>query len=359
MRFLIVLKSNLKRILKNKTLIFANFLIPLAIVLIFGFIFKNTSMDSKKDIIINSDRGVYGEEFIKELKINSKIEVYEKNDAIERLKKKRITVCYEIPENFSELIGKGEKPKIISYSLEKNMNLGNFEFNANSVINKMLLKGELKNSGSDVSMENLRSDGVKVEVIAKEKKTVEDTVVLNMLISFVFFSSIGVATEFFQLKKENILKRSFTTANSSRTIIGAILGALFILTSICYSIIFLMNIFINAPNTLNKAPIILLNLVFIVFFSLSLGVFITRIVKNEKLIAMVLQIIISLTCFVGGSFAPIEFLPKGVRVFSKFTPQYWSVQSIRTGNVTLAFVVLLFAVVLFTAGTFKVKNFID
>lgn len=359
MRFLIVLRSNLKRILKNKTLIFANFLIPLAIVFIFGFIFKNTSMDSKKDIIINSDKGIYGEEFVKELKINSKIEVYEKKDAIERLKKKRITVCYEIPENFSELIGRGEKPKILSYSLEKNMNLGDFEFNANSVINKMLLKGEFKNSGMDISMESLRGDGGKIEVIAKEKNNIGDRVVLNMLISFVFFSSIGVATEIFQLKKENILKRSFTTANSTRTIIGAILGALFILTSICYSIIFLINIFINAPNTLSKAPIIILNLVLIVLFSLSLGVFITRIVKNEKLINIVLQIIVSLTCFVGGSFAPIEFLPKGVRVFSKFTPQYWTMQSIRTGNVWLSFVVLLFAIVLFTTGTFRSKNFID
>ena len=59
----------------------------------------------------------------------------------------------------------------------------------------------------------------------------------------------------------------------------------------------------------------------------------------------------------GGSFAPYEFLPSAVRMFSKFTPQYWAIESINTGNIYLAGIVVLFGIALFTAGTFKVRRF--
>jgi ABC-2 type transport system permease protein len=149
--------------------------------------------------------------------------------------------------------------------------------------------------------------------------------------------------ELFELKKQNILKRSFTTANKPETIIGGVLGALFIVSSIAYSGAFLLSSYIFSSSNLKKAPVIVLNIVCLVMVALSIGVFITRIVKNENLINMVLQIIIALTCFIGGSFMPIEFLPKGITMFSKFTPQYWALQSINTGNAWLSIIVLMFS----------------
>jgi hypothetical protein len=44
-------------------------------------------------------------------------------------------------------------------------------------------------------------------------------------------------------------------------------------------------------------------------------------------------------------------------MFSKFTPQYWAIQSINTGNIYLAGIVVLFGIALFTAGTFKARRF--
>jgi ABC-2 type transport system permease protein len=179
-----------------------------------------------------------------------------------------------------------------------------------------------------------------------------------MIISFALYGAIGISMELFELKKQNILKRSFTTANKPETIIGGVLGALFIVSSIAYSGAFLLSSYIFSSSNLEKAPVIVLNIVCLVMVALSLGVFITRIVKNENLINMVLQITIALTCFIGGSFMPIEFLPKGIAMFSKFTPQYWALQSINTGNAWLSIIVLMFSVALFTCGTFKAKNFI-
>lgn len=230
---------------------------------------------------------------------------------------------------------------------------------ANSIINKMILREELKSSRNDISLEALNYEKTNIKVIGRDEKTISDVIILNMTISFILFGSIGISMELFELKRQNILKRSFATSNKPKTIIRGILVALFLISSLGYSGIFLLNSFINLDSGLNKAPIIILNIIFLVLLALSLGVFITRIIKNKNLIAMVLQIIITFTCFIGGSFMPIEFLPKGIKVFSKFTPQYWALQSINTGNVWMAFIVVLFALVFFTAGTFKVRSFID
>lgn len=358
MKFLIILCSNIKRLLKNKSNIIASFVVPIAVILLFAFIFTKIDGSENINAVILSDKGSYGEEFVSEMKKITGVKLYDKNDALERVKKKRLSVAYEIPQNFTEQIKKGEKPQIISYKIEKSSEPGDFQFNADSVINKMMLREEFKNSGYNVSLQSLSYKASDIKVIGNEQSKMGDVIILNMIISFALYGAIGISMELFELKKQNILKRSFTTANKPETIIGGVLGALLIVSSIAYSSAFLLSSYIFSSSNLEKAPVIVLNIVCLVMVALSLGVFITRIVKNENLINMVLQIIIALTCFIGGSFMPIEFLPKGITMFSKFTPQYWALQSINTGNAWLSIIVLMFSIALFTCGTFKAKNFI-
>lgn len=359
MKFLLILNSNLKRLIKNKKNLIISIIVPAVVVLAFGFVFNRVITSDVENAVINSDKGNLGQEFVTELKKTTGIKVYEKSSGLEALKRKRIPSVYEIPENFTELISKGEKPQIISHKLESGTDLGNFEFNASSIINKMLMRSDFKSIGKDVTLEQLSYNAAKIEEVGKDKKSIGDIIVMNILISFILYGSIGISTELLNLRQQNIIKRSLTTANKPNIIIGGVLGALFILGSIGYSAVFLLNCTINSSSYMSKAPVVVLNLVLLQLFSLSLGVFVSRIFKNEGLVVMVLQIIIAVTCFVGGSFMPIEFLPKSITMFSKFTPQYWALQSINTGNALLSLMVILFALVLFTSGTFKARNFIE
>lgn len=359
MRFLLVLKCNIKRMLKNKKNIVISLLIPSLVILILGFAFTRVNGTESESAIINSDKGKYGLEFINEIKKNTNIKVYEKNNGLEAVKNKRIPLCYEIPDNFSELIMKGEKPQIISHKLQKGTETGNFQLNANSLINKIFLRNEFKNYNKNVSLEDLSYENTKIEMVGSDKEELGDVIILNMLISFVLFGAIGISTELVKLKSQNIFKRSFTTSNSPQVIIGAVLGALFIISSVTYVAIFLVSSLLNSHSSLNKAPVIIINIIFLVLVSLSLAIFVTRVCKNENLINVVFQIIISFTCFVGGSFMPIEFLPKSISMFSKFTPQYWALRSINTNNIGLSFMVVLFSFLLFTAGTYKTKKFMS
>ncbi|WP_160669924.1 ABC transporter permease [Clostridium sp. C8-1-8] len=359
MRFLILLKSNLKRMIRSKSTIIATFVIPCFIVLGFGVIFNKIIGNTDNDfIVVNSDRGSNGSEFIKEIKTNTKIEVYDKAKAEERLKRKNIGVFYEIPEDFSEKLAKGEKPQIAAYKLESNKDLGNFQLNANTVINHMVLRSEFKNNNKEISLKDLSYEDTKISVVSKDKSnfSIGESITLNLIISFVLYSSIGISMELFHLGEQNIITRSFTTGNKPKVILGAILISLFLISVVSYSVIYTLSALISSPSMLLKAPVAILNLSCLALVSLSLGILVSRLVKNESYINVTLQAISAITCFLGGSFMPYELLPKSITVFSKFTPQYWAIQSINNQKPQYALIVVLFALVLFTAGTFKTKS---
>ncbi|MBK1810929.1 ABC transporter permease [Clostridium sp. YIM B02505] len=356
MRFLILLKSNLKRLIKNKTTMIATVAIPFSIILALGFLFNNIIGSDSKSVVVNMDKGSYGSEFVKEIQSNTKIEVCDKNEATKKLKNKNISVFYEIPEDFSAKLEKGEKPQIFSYKSENNSEFGNFQLNADSLINHMLLRNEFKNNNKDVSLKALSYEDSNITIKGNDKNSLGDTMVLNLIISFALFSSIGISMELFHLSEQNILVRSFTTANKPGVIIGAVLAAMFIISAVSYSSIYMLSALFNSHNMIAKAPIAILNITCLALVSLSLGILVTRMVKGESYINVALQIIVGVTCFVGGSFMPYELLPKSITAFSKFTPQYWAIQSINTQKPEYALIVLLFSVALFTAGTFKVRK---
>ena len=174
---------------------------------------------------------------------------------LKRLRKKLVSQCYEIPDNFSELISRGEKPKIIVHRLESGTTTGLFEFNSNNLINKMILSSELKNSGVKVSLEELSQDNLDIVLTGRDNGKITDSIILGVLISFIFFDSIGVATELFLLNKENILERSFSTSNRPSTIIGAILIALFTFHSVAFSSVFIIQAAFRGSATLQNWPV--------------------------------------------------------------------------------------------------------
>lgn len=359
MNFLVILTSNLKRILKKKSFIIISFVIPLSISLIFGFVFnKGNNNTLGSTAIINSDKGPLGADLISELQKTNGVRIYTKEEGIEKLKKKLVSVCYEIPENFSELVKKGDKPVVAAHKIESSMETSDFEFNLNNAVNNMVLENDLKLNGVSTSVLTKGVPDAKIQVISSEKASMDDTIILNILISFVIFGAIGIAEELFSLKKQNILERSFATGNKPWKVIGGILGALFIFYSVVYSSVFLIESIVRGSVMLEKWPVVVVNMIFMVLVSLSLGIFASRVCKNENTINIFVQIISWITCFVGGSFAPLDLLPKTIQNFSKFTPQYWTLQSINTGNYALVLIVALFALVLFTAGTFKTRRFI-
>jgi ABC-2 type transport system permease protein len=336
------------------------FILPAVVVLGIGF-FNNRMPDSGRTYyIVNNDSGIYGKEFVKVLSKDFNLKVYSKEQAIEKLKKKTIAEFYEIGSSFSEKLENGQKPQLIVNRRETTQGFSDFQMKVDELMNRLLFSAVVKDrSGEDISIDELSTDKVDIKVASTKNTGIGSQIAINMLISFNLFCAIGMCYELFALRSERTLKRSLTTGNRPSMIIGGIFGAQFIMVMIGYIALLFAYTFLNDRTLLAQTPIIILNLMMTTAVALSLAVCVVRVIKDEKLIGIVMQIILVGTCFVGGSFVPVEMLPKSITFLSKITPQYWAIQSIKEGNIGFSLIVLLFAILLFTAGTISTKSFAE
>lgn len=360
MKLVHLIKCNIKRMMKNKAMFLLSFVLPAIVVFGLSIINNRDSFSSRTYYMVNSDSGAYGKEFIEELSKDYNITVIERDRGMERLKKKTLSEFYEIEQDFTKTLIEGKRPGLIVNRREKSSQFSDFEMTIENLISDAMFTARVeKNTGEKISLGDLRNEDVNIKASTDNKSSIASQMFLNLFISFNLFCSIGMCYELAALRSERTLKRSLTTGNKPKTIIGAVLGSQFVFIIIGYIVMMLVYVSLNDKALLAKAPVIALNLAMTTAVALSLSVFVARIVKDEKLIAVILQIILTSTCFIGGSFVPIELLPSSIRLISKVTPQYWALQSIKDGRIEYALIVLLFAAVLFTAGTVSTRSFAE
>lgn len=105
---------------------------------------------------------------------------------------------------------------------------------------------------------------------------------------------------------------------------------------------------------------ILINTIVASIFSVSLGVFVTRLFQNESVVVLVVNIVGISTTFLslysmGLSVSKSSWILLNI---GKFTPQYWIFDSIKNSSIfPNIFIVILMSLVLFTAGNIKVRDF--
>lgn len=360
MKLIHLIKCNLKRILKNKAMLLLSFVLPAIVVGGVSILNNKANLSTRTYYMVNTDSGTYGKELIQELSKNFNVKLSQKDEVMEKLKKKTLAEFYEISEDFTETLMNGQKPQILVNRREGSNAFSDFEMKLEDLISKLMFTSRIEdNTGEKIQLSSLVNKEVNIKVSTTNNTDTVTQLFINLFISFNLFCSIGMCYELAGLKSERTLKRSLTTGSSPKTIIGAVLGAQFLFIVTGYIVLLLVYVFINNKVLLPQVPIIVLNLIMTTAVALSLSVFVSRIVKDEKLIGVIIQIILVGTCFVGGSFVPIELLPKSISIVSRVTPQYWALQSIKEGRFEYALIVLLFAVVLFTAGTVSTRSFAE
>src|SRR5690606_40170893 len=107
--------------------------------------------------------------------------------------------------------------------------------------------------------------------------------------------------------------------------------------------------------------IIVINFILSSLFSITLSLAMTRIFNNESTGSLITALVAMLTLFLS-MFAQegiYQNVPQFIRNLGKFTPQYWIFDSLEKSiffpNV---FIVLLMILALFTAGSYKLKDFV-
>jgi len=281
---------------------------------------------------------------------------------LEPLKKNDVIAVYEIPADFTEKIKEGIKPEIIGYKNKEGNGTTPIEGDINQWINEkcrenLLVNNKIIKDGKEIT------EGTIKAVVEGSKKGMETNMLITiiLLLNFIIFSALGVGTELLILKKEKILARAVTTANRGWEIIGSIYLAQFLVQIIIYSVIFLIQTCLFGYS-LSNLYIVLINIALMSLVSISLGVFVTRICENEALASLLINIVASSTTFlsIAGILSDTHKTSWVVENLTKFAPQYWAMKSIDSSILfPNGIIIMLMALALFTAGSFRVRNFVN
>lgn len=353
MRLIRLILINIKRQLKNPSMMIMTLIFPV-VMLIFingdGFGTESGSVG-----IIDKSNSKYSKELIGKLeeqydieKLNGKVE-----DSFNLLRENKLGIIYVIDKNFNEKLQLGEVPKVHSYKTEAA---------SGTIISDEIIKDYVLSVVKEGISDGLSENSI-ITIINEDK--IKDTDNYSMTIVMIcYFMMIGgsvVSSEIIKLKDQKVLKRTISTSNSDISILGSLFISSFIYQGILSSIGFIILTFIF-KFPIDKIP----EGVFIIFlgsiFTTAIIVAITRWVKNGVL-ASLITVLFGLLAFGLGMFSfeldAFSNVPELLYRLSVMSPFTWMLKIINTGKIIIpTIIILLMSIVFFTAGSFKLREFV-
>lgn len=304
-----VARVTLKRLLTEKPIIIAVFIVPIAIILLFSQMVASPDTNQVKFRL-----GILDTQY-------THLTVQQKNDFnwvintnLETLKADVLT------EKIAGAVVLSEDGKRLETLYATQLNFGDHLVT-------------LYENGVPKAVQNLD--------IVNQKRLV----ILNFLINYMMFSMIFIGADLTTLKQQNILKRLTAMPLKAYQLYGGQMLAF--LTLLCLQIIeinVVIYVIIGAPLSIN----LLLSTGILIALSalvLCFGLLVTRLTENTALVPIICNLITIPLMMVSGTFMPVDQHP----ILSKLkyiAPQYWVVDAIKainleTGTVALHFIVLI------------------
>lgn len=309
---LTVARVTFKRLLQEKPVLIALFIIPVVIILVFS---KMSAVPTEESIKYRVGILMQDEHVLTPLQESRFTWVtYETEDALKNGVLRGLVSSGILFEN--------EK---VSEVLASNESFGSF------------ILGEFYNERYEDDKKDISQD-----------KNAQIKVILNFLINYMLFSMIFIATDITQLKNLNIFRRMGSMPLTSSQMFGGLLLAFTaLLTLQVLEINFVIYMVLGVPISGN---IILSTLVFMLMSGviLSFGLLVTRFTENSSIIPILCNFIAVPLMMISGTFMPVDHHP----IFSKIkfiSPQYWVVDAVSVLNSGQGQVWLHLAV-LFTMG---------
>lgn len=346
MDFWNLVKVNIKRYLKNPVIVLMSFALP---IITLGVTFSSGNTKTSQIAIINNDSGNLSIELIKEMDKEFKVKEYkgETNEYIQELKDSKIGAIYVISPDFSNKIINLEVPKVEEYVVEESSGA----ILAENIIDNYI-KGYINENSNTI------------EIIVKDNDGEErDKFIVTMLmISYLMIIGSSIISEdIIKLRLQKVLKRTLSTANSDRAILGSILIAGFLIQSILTLLAFFVVTIvldIKVFSAINVAIVIILSSL----LSTALVIFTSRWIKNPQLSSLVgviyglFSIVLAMMKF---NLIGFENIPKKLMSLNTLSPLSWVVDILEGKNIILAsIVIVLMSLVFFTAGSFRIRDFV-
>ena len=345
---------NIKRQLKNPFVIIITLLMPVVMLLIMNG-GKGEGRDKIGAIgIVDKSNSIYSQEIIGELEKSYNITLI--GDAEENLnliRDNKVGAIYVIDSNFKEVLEQGNSPEVKCYS--------------NGTSNGIILADEIITTYINNVVQESISEGLStksIKTIVNNEKVTDKSSYIMIVLMLCYFMMIGgsiISEEIIKLKEQNVLRRTIATANSDRAILGSLFMSSFIIQGALCSLGLLILISVLKPENANIAQGILA-VVLGSLITTSLIVAVTRWIKNKTLASLAI-VVIGLIAFVASMMQwgmdSIENVPIFIEGLSIISPFTWLLRIIDTGSIIMpCLVLILMSVVFFTAGSFRLRDFV-
>lgn len=345
--------ANIKRYIKNHTLLVNMVLFPVILVFSLNFFTgssENQSMYFSPVAIVSNSSGKYEHKLIdsSKLKENS-FGLDEQDKAMNLLKNNKVSAVFILDKNFSSNIDNLKRPVVKCFKTEN----GGGSLWAESQIESFITNSlKLKIDG------NIDDKLTKTNIIDNSPDKNKNSFLIVFLICyFMYINAAHLASDLFALKKSNTLKRLVSTKHNDIKIIFSIFLGLFFTQAIVYTLTLVCFTFTrNFKLTLNTLMIVLSNS----FVATGFVFWIARVFKNESSISLISTFysLIGLAISISSMIPSLDKLSFMANL-SKLTPFYWTIDAINNnGNILINIIVLiLIGMVFVTAGSLKLRDF--
>ncbi|MGL5415398.1 MAG: ABC transporter permease [Clostridium sp.] len=353
MKLLRLIIINIKRQIKNPMLIFSSVIFPIILLGVLNS--GGGGMNTINIGVIDNDKSKESEEVVKRIEERYNIKK-DLSDSIEDNKdlveKGDVAAIYIIDESFDESLKKGEAPKIEAYKKSS----GGTTLNIDNIINSFVQEN-LKSKESNKLEETYLKTELLVNDAMGENKS--NTAVV-MVCYFMLIAGSTIVEDIIKFKKENVLKRTMATPNTDVEIIGSIFLSSFILQSVL-GIISIKAIEIILKLEFESFGIVALVIILGSLISTAMILAVIRWFKNEGIATLVL-VLSGLILFTIGNLGNVIGMienPPAILKLGIISPFMWLLKILETGEIIVpTIIILLMSGVLFTLGSFKIREFI-
>lgn len=354
--FLIMLKSNLKLVFRNKASIFLLLLIPLASTLILKIPIQHdseTAVFKTSITVFDNSSSELSKELINLLKNNDsfKITVYEGSTKdLNSAKVKAVNIANRtptngfiyIPSDFSDDVIKGNTENLVNVFttatddrvkiLENNINMILLRFNMYSKVtkgDKVVFQQLMKKAAKDKTTENLITVATGERALnAAEKSQISNFGYLVAIMSITsMFSGNFIAAIFIEEKNNKILKRIMLTKSSIFNYgMAKVFVAIAALIVQIAMIILGVKLFVRVDVGMNLFEISMLILGLGLIFntlSIALGAVFESLSNSNYLTFFITTI----TALMSGLYFPLDITPKWMQNIALIMPQRWVVKT--------------------------------
>lgn len=284
-------------------------------------IFESTNI---KLSIINNDNSDYADSLVNYLSSNSNIvEIINSKEGISDGLFYRITeYVLEIPSGFGESIKNGKEIELNKYEVAGSYSGVFMDNMINNYVEKM------KKNGPDINTP------IETKITLEgEKNEAQPIVYIYNFAAYAIMAIVilGVGTVMSTFSKPDLRRRNLVSPVSSFKI-----NISQILCSLAYSILVWILFMISGLAVAGKQIIqgagiyMSINMLVYSMVCLSMGFFVSAIVKSENGRMIITNVISLGFSFIGGVMVPLSFLGDGVKIIGSFTPTYWYVSANET-----------------------------